>query len=150
MIADMTEKSDRYRSTEKGKETHRSYMRGYMAEWRKLRKESTDYDPEEERRKWREQHQRVRERAMERLGGKFCANCGCDDFSILEINHIHGGGRKSLKSTQNRQFYRAIVNDKMDLSAYNVLCRVCNALHFVQDVLGITGHQVVWRGSLIG
>lgn len=146
----MTEKHKRYRSTEKGKETHREYMRTYMVEWRRRRQESADYDPEEERKKWREQHKQVRERAMDRLGGRLCANCGCDDFSILEINHIHGGGRKSLKLTDNRQFYRAIVNDKVDLSAYNVLCRVCNALHFVQDVLGIKGHQIVWRGSLIG
>lgn len=125
-------------------------MRAYMIEWRRRRKESDDYNVDEERRKWREQHQRVRERAMERLGGKSCVNCKCDDFPILEINHIYGGGRASMKTTQNRQLYRAIVNDKVDLSDYNVLCRVCNALHYVQDVLGIKGHQVVWRGSLIG
>lgn len=150
MICRMADKDKRYRSTAKGKETHREYMRGYMIEWRKRRKQSLDYDPHEERRKWREQHQRVRERAMERLGGKLCVNCGCDEFSVLEINHIHGGGRRSLKATQNRQFYRAIMNDKLDLTEYNVLCRVCNALHYVQEVLGIKGHEVIWRGSLIG
>jgi len=146
----MAEKHKRYRSTPNGKEKHREYMREYMIAWRERQKTSADYDPERERRKWREQHHRVRERAMERLGGKICSNCGCDDFSVLEINHIYGGGRQSLKMTQNRQLYREIMNDKVDLSAYNVLCRVCNALHYVQDVLGIRGHQVLWRGSLIG
>lgn len=125
-------------------------MREYMVAWRKRRKESEDFNPEEERRKWREQHQRVREKAMERLGGKVCSGCGCDEFSVLEINHIHGGGRKALKTTQNRQLYRAIMNDKADLNEYNVLCRICNALHYVQDVLGVKGHRVLWRGSLIG
>lgn len=146
----MAEKHDRYNQSEKGKLKHREYMRDYMIAWRARRKEDQDYDPNEERRRWREQHQIVRERAMEQLGGKKCWNCGCDEFSILEINHIHGGGRQALKSTQNRKLYRLIANDKIDLSEYNVLCRICNALHYVEDVLGIKGHQVMWRGSLIG
>ncbi|MCC6328007.1 MAG: hypothetical protein IT174_05805 [Acidobacteria bacterium] len=146
----MAEKHDRYRATANGSQKHREYMREYMIAWRKRRKEANDYNVDEQRRLWREQHQRVRERAMERLGGKRCANCGCTEFAILEINHILGGGRKELKLTQNRQLYRSIVNDKVDLNEYNVLCRVCNALHYVQDILGIRGHDVVWRGSLIG
>jgi hypothetical protein len=52
-----------------------------------------------------------------------------NDFSVLEINHIYGGGRKALKVRQNRQLYRDIMNDKVELSEYNVLCRICNALH---------------------
>ena len=146
----MAENHRRYRATLNGKQKHRDHMREYMIAWRERRKQSPDYDPDEERRKWREQHQRVRERAMERLGGKTCSNCGCDNFSVLEINHIHGGGRQALKTTQNRQLYRAIMNDKVDLNEYNVLCRVCNALHYVQDVLGVVGHQVLWRDSIIG
>ena len=146
----MAENHRRYRATPNGKLKHRDHMREYMVVWRERRKQSPDYDPEEERRKWREQHQRVREKAMERLGGKTCSNCGCDNFSVLEINHIHGGGRQALKTTQNRQLYRAIMNDKVDLNEYNVLCRVCNALHYVQDVLGVRGHQVIWRDSIIG
>ena len=146
----MAENHRRYRATPKGKQKHRDHMREYMIAWRTRRKQSPDYDPDEERRKWREQHQRVRERAMERLGGKKCSNCGCDSFSVLEINHIYGGGRQALKTTQNRQLYRAIMNDKVDLNEYNVLCRVCNALHYVQNVLGVSGHQVVWRDSIIG
>ena len=125
-------------------------MREYMVAWRERRKAQVDYDPEDERRKWREEHLRVREKAMERLGGKQCVNCNCDVFSVLEINHINGGGRKALKTTQNRQLYRAIMNDKVDVSEYNVLCRICNALHYVQEVLGVTGHKVLWRDSIIG
>jgi hypothetical protein len=131
-------------------EKHREHMRQYMISWRERKKASIEYDPEVERRKWREQHQQVRERAMEMLGGKRCCSCGCDDFAILEINHIKGGGRAALKTTQSRQLYRGIMNDKVELAEYNVLCRVCNALHYVRDVLGIIGHKVIWRGSLIG
>lgn len=146
----MAEKHTRYNRSEKGKSKHREYMRDYMRAWRERRKGEQRFDPDEDRRKWREQHKRVRESAMEKLGGKVCSNCGCDQISILEINHVFGGGRKALRETQNRQLYRAIVNDKVNLNEYNVLCRVCNALHYVDDVLGIKGHQVLWRGSLIG
>ncbi len=55
-----------------------------------------------------------------------------------------------LKEKQNRQLYRDIVNDKVDLSEYNVLCRIGNALHYVQEILGISRHQVLWRDSIIG
>ena len=146
----MAEKHNRYRATEKGKQKHREHMREYTIAWRKHRKESGDYNPEEERRKWREQHKRIRERAMERLGGRKCCNCGCNDFSVLEINHINAGGRKALKERQNRQLYRDIVNDRVNLNDYNVLCRVCNALHYVREILGVKGHQILWRGSIIG
>ena len=66
----MGEAQNRYRATPIGKQKHREHMREYMIAWRKSRKESQSYDIEEERRKWREQHKKVREKAMEHLGGK--------------------------------------------------------------------------------
>ena len=143
------EAQTRYRATDKGTRKYREYMREYMIEYRERRKQSSDYNADEERRKWREQHQRIREKAIERLGGKKCANCGCDEFSLLEINHINGGGRREAKTKQNRQLYRDIINNKVDLKDYNILCRVCNALHYVQDILRIKGHEVSWRGSIM-
>jgi hypothetical protein len=116
-----------------------------MIAYRARLKQSEDYDPDEERRKWREQHRQVRERAMEQLGGKRCANCGCDEFPLLEINHINGGGRLAAKSRSNRQLYRDIVSGRVALNDYNVLCRICNALHYVQNILGVKGHKVIWN-----
>lgn len=143
----MAEKHKRYRASEKGKRTHREYMRGYMAFYRKRLKEQGLLDPEEERCKWRKQHQRVRERAFDVLGGRRCVNCGCDELSLLEINHVKGGGRAELKRVSNRQLYRSIANGKVDNANYNVLCRACNALHYVQDILGVRGHKVIWKGG---
>ena len=148
-MAGVAEKHNRYRETPKGKQKHRDYMREYMIAYRERLKQSSDYNPGEERRKWREQYKKVRERAMERLGGKQCANCGCDDFSILEVNHINSGGRKELRLRQNRQLYRAIMKGEVDLKEYNVLCRICNALHYVQEILGVKGHTVSWRGRIM-
>lgn len=118
-----------------------------MAAYRERRRQSSDYVVEEERRKWREQHRRVRDSAMDVLGGKRCANCGCDEVSLLEINHINGGGRTIAKTRQNRQLYRDIAKGRVELSNYNVLCRVCNALHYIQSILGVKGHQVTWKQS---
>ena len=95
----MNDAKSRYQASEKGKLKHCEQMRHYMTDWRKQRKESPDYNPEEERRKWREQHQKVRERAMERLGGKQCSNCGCNDFSILEIKSYQRRRTKSFKNS---------------------------------------------------
>jgi hypothetical protein len=120
-----------------------------MIAYHARRKQSSDYDPEEERRKWREQHQRVRESAIDKLGGRRCAQCGCDEFGLLEINHINGGGRAAAKARQNRQLYRDIASGRVQPSDYNILCRVCNALHYVRDILGVEGHEVVWRGGQI-
>ncbi len=146
----MAENHNRYRATENGSRKHREFMREYMIVYRERRKQSSDYDIEEERRKWREQHQRVREKAMDLLGGRRCANCGCDKFSLLEINHLNGGGRVAAKSRSNRQLYRDIVSSRVPSSDYNVLCRICNALHYVEEILGVKGHQVLWRDSIIG
>lgn len=56
----MYEAQKRYRATENGKQKHREQMREYMIGWRKRRKESEEYNLEEERRKWQEQHRRMR------------------------------------------------------------------------------------------
>ena len=143
----MAEKHKRYRTSEKGRSTHHEYMRDYMVSYRTKLKEQGLLDPEDERRKWREQHQRVREKAFEVLGGRCCANCGCSEFSILEVNHINGGGRAERKAKSYRQLYRDISNGKVDAKEYNVLCRVCNALHYVQDILRVSGHRVIWKGG---
>ena len=147
--ANMAEKHTRYRATEKGSQKHREYMRDYMIAYRERRKQSSDYDPEEERSKWRAQHKRMREKAIGRLGGRRCADCGCDELTLLEINHIKGGGRAAAKVRQNRQLYREIAGGRVELSDYNVLCRVCNALHYVRDILGVKGHKVIWLGDQI-
>ncbi len=145
--ASVAERQRRYKSSEQGRRRCREYMRDYMIAYRKRLKESGIVDEAEERRKWREQHRRLREKAIEILGGTRCVNCGCDEFSLLEINHVMGGGRVEQKIKSPRQLCRDIVKAKVDSSAYNILCRVCNALHYVQNILGVNGHKVSWKGG---
>lgn len=86
---------------------------------------------------------------MDMLGGPKCANCGCDEKSILEINHINGGGNKELRDRDKTMLYRDIIKGRRDLSEFNILCRPCNMLHYVANILGIKGHKIIWNNPLV-
>lgn len=62
------------------------------------------------------------------LGGCRCCNCGCDELSFLEINHIDGGGCAEFREKGNR-VVDDLVSGKRTIDGLNVLCRVCNALY---------------------
>lgn len=63
-------------------------------------------------------------------GNLTCSNCGCDDIRILEINHING--RKEIDNFNRYDFYRKIICGERKTDDLNILCRVCNATHFVK------------------
>jgi hypothetical protein len=67
---------------------------------------------------------------MEMLGGCQCCNCGCDELSFLEINHIDGGGCVEFRERGNRVI-DDLVSGKRKTDGLNVLCRVCNALDYL-------------------
>lgn len=75
----------------------------------------------------RKQYIARKRRAMEMLGGCRCCNCGCDELSFLEINHINGGGCVEFRARGNR-VVDDLVSGKRTTDGLNVLCRVCNAL----------------------
>ncbi len=110
-------------------------QRERMREYRKIHPE---YNPNK-----RDYKKRLRERVIEILGGPICVNCGCNKKEILEINHIKGNGRQELKKYQNyHAFFRAIINQKVNKSDYDILCCVCNAKHYVENKLGIKGYKI--------
>ena len=75
-----------------------------------------------------------------------CANCGCDDLRLLEINHIKGGGNKELKKGKNTNvFMWNIYMGRRKTNDLNLLCRVCNALHYLELKYGKTGHRVIYQ-----
>jgi len=81
---------------------------------------------------------------MKLLGGPICANCGCDDISALEINHIHGGGAKEFREGQGTRLVDEIFFGKRDPKNFEVTCRVCNALHYM-GLKGLNGWKVIWK-----
>ena len=111
-----------------------AYMRRYRKTHPKYKPVRIDYK------------KRLREKAIQRLGGPICANCGCTINKILEINHIKGKGRQERKKYQNyHSFFRDIINEKVNIRDFNTLCRVCNAKHYVENELGVKGYKIEFR-----
>ena len=128
----------RYKDKERRKEYHREYQRKYMESYRK---EHPNYKPNRS-----DYQKKLREKAIEKLGGPKCANCGCNINEILEINHIKGNGRKERKKYKNyHSFFRAIIKERVNIGDYNVLCRVCNAKYYVEEKFGIKNYEIKFK-----
>ena len=76
-----------------------------------------------------------------------CANCGCDDPRFLEINHIKGGGNQEHKKrgkNVTRNMILLIYLKKRGIEDLNILCKICNALDYLERKYGHTRLRVVW------
>lgn len=95
---------------------------------------------------------KIRIKALQKISPEIkCVNCGYDESpQIIEINHKNGNGTKEIKEVylgHSREFYRAIVNGNRQTDDLELLCKVCNTLHHIQENLGIKGHQVIYVGT---
>jgi predicted RNA-binding Zn-ribbon protein involved in translation (DUF1610 family) len=93
---------------------------------------------------------RYREIALKVIGaGQIkCVRCGCDDQRLIEINHKNGGGGKELRGNSHK-FYISIARLKRTTDDLELLCRVCNAAHFLESKYGELPFLVVWRASAV-
>jgi hypothetical protein len=85
-----------------------------------------------------------RVKALMILGGK-CRICNCNNLLALEINHIHGGGQRERKRRDGNhtKLYAEIINGKR--KDVEVLCRPCNAAHFLKRIKKVQGDwKIVW------
>jgi hypothetical protein len=81
-------------------------------------------DPCYFRKKFRAYHDKLRKLVIEKLGGK-CVRCGFSDYRALQIDHVHGGGRKEAKAITNRKkFLLKVLLDEEGV--YQLLCANCN------------------------
>jgi hypothetical protein len=67
---------------------------------------------------------------MEVLGGTECTICGNTDIRMLEINHIGGIGKGHRFF--GSQLYVRIVDGRLPREKFNVLCRLCNVLEYIE------------------
>ncbi len=107
---------------------------------------------------WRKQHKpqrriygrlyfhRIRMGALGVVGrGKlYCRNCKCSSVKLLEINHINGGGRKEFLK-RNYRFYLDIVKKRRKITDLNVLCRICNVLHYLKRKHGKLPYKILYN-----
>jgi len=84
----------------------------------------------------------LRGKVLEMLGGAVCCECGCDVEKILEINHKNGGGNQDRKRRSALAFYGSLIKGRLDTNDFNVVCRVCNAHHYVRDIIGVNGFSI--------
>lgn len=65
-------------------------------------------------------------KAIAYLGG-VCKRCGFDDERALQIDHVHGGGRKELlhENFDQNEYYDRIMNEEPG-TTYQLLCANCN------------------------
>lgn len=92
-----------------------------------------------------EQDRKSRRQAMQLVGRGLvaCVRCGCDRSELLEINHKEGGGGKELRGTGHK-FYREIAKLRRAVDDLELLCRPCNAIHYLELKYGPLPFRVVW------
>lgn len=76
-------------------------------------------------------------------GELMCVKCGCDRPELLEINHKDGGGGKEHRAAGNK-FYRQIANMMRAVDDLELLCRPCNAVHYLETKHGPLPFKIVW------
>ena len=97
-----------------------------------------------------EAERRYRQRAVLLVGrgAMACVRCGCDDIRCLEINHKNGGGGKEHAEirAKGRSLHRLIAQMKRAVDDLELLCRPCNAVHFLEMKLGTTlPFRIAWK-----
>ena len=74
-----------------------------------------------------------------------CARCGCDDWRLLEVNHKNGGGlREHEAGRYARAFYHDIMQRRRGTEDLEILCRPCNAIHYLEMKFGPLPMRVAW------
>lgn len=71
-------------------------------------------------------------KAFQKLGEVKCRRCGCDEIDFLEFNHINGGGCEEWRKGKYMSMADKIITGKRDTTGLEILCRVCNALDFLE------------------
>lgn len=99
---------------------NREYNYHRKAEWYSR----TRMDRLRQMRDWR---RKVHSDALAILGNR-CACCGEKRITMLEIDHVHGGGGIERKADNRNNFrlYQRIRDGKCDLALYQILCSNCN------------------------
>lgn len=70
-------------------------------------------------------------RIIEHLGG-VCGRCGIDDWRVLQVDHVLGGGRQErLSSTSGDRYYDEIMESPP--GKYQLLCANCHQIKHYED-----------------
>lgn len=125
---------------QKQPETQRQKWARYMRTWRHK-------DPVRTKRLRKIQYNNRKRKAMEMVGGVKCKRCGCDEIDYLEYNHTNGGGCKEWRSVGFMSMTDRILTGKRSTKGLEILCRVCNALEFLERKNGKQSkrYKIIWK-----
>jgi len=114
-------------------EKNREKMRVYDKQYNKEHPEQI----KEKKKRYREKHSdkvktrhkqymfKLRMGVLKALGNK-CVRCGFSDWRALQIDHVHGGGLKELRSCNTKKYYEKVIKDIE--GNYQLLCSNCNQI----------------------
>ena len=102
-------------------------LREYSKNYRRLHKDSVNKYA-------RYKAKEYRTKLLEKVGrGKTqCNRCGCDIIEFLEVNHKNGGGQKDL-ATNPSKFTFDVIFGRRSIHDLEILCRPCNAIHYLEQ-----------------
>ena len=79
----------------------------------------------------RERWQRLRDAAFAAYGGPVCSLCGEPDSTILELDHVNGGGNAHRREIGQSNLYLWLKQNNYP-DGFRVLCPTCNKKAHVQ------------------
>ena len=123
------------------------YSKNYNKKHPERAKKYKEYDKKYKRERGMILRKRIRMVNFNIISGSnpICANCGCNDVRLLEINHINGGGNKELQNGKNtNSFAWDIYMGRRTTNDLNLLCRPCNSIHYLELKYGKLAYKIRW------
>ena len=87
-------------------------------------------------------------KAFRVIGEPKCVRCGCDELDFLEFNHKNGGGCKEYRNSKNQPMMDRILTNKRDIKGLEIVCRVCNALDFLERKNNLSAKRFIIKWNI--
>jgi len=144
----MADKSYREKNKEKIKKQKHEYYLAHREETIQRTKKYHHEHKEERKKYYKENYAEIRLEVLAKIDPSMkCARCGCDETRFLDVNHIKGGGYEEHKKRGKKVAKNMILlihTGKRGVEDLNLLCRICNALDYLERKYGHTRLRVVW------
>ena len=137
-MVDKKEYEKKYR--EKHREYYNKYHREYMKKYGSEHKENM--------KQYQKKYKiKIRDKVLNVISNDnpHCIRCGCDDKRFLEINHKNGGGHQEKQVSNNKLFYKDILIGRRKINDLELLCRVCNARHYLELKFGELPYEIFYK-----
>jgi len=134
-------KENRKEYSKKYYQEHKEYINKYSKKWKSENKEKTKLYLKKSRDK-----RRITILNIISNNNPHCVRCGCNDIRLLEINHKNGGGRQENQGgIKSDDFYRHIYQGIRKTDDLEILCKICNAWHYLELKYGELPYKIFYK-----